>query len=56
MSSGEDGFIRFFSTKTGELEQEKQLHDKQINRVAFNKDQTLAITASADNMSRVRSM
>jgi len=53
MSSGEDGFIRFFSAKTGEMEQEKQIHSKQINRVAFNKDQTLAITASADNMSRL---
>jgi len=53
MSSGEDGFIRFFNTKTGELETEKKVHDKQINRVAFNRDQTLAITASADNTSKI---
>lgn len=53
MTSGEDGFIRFFSSKTGEMETEEKLHDKQINRVSFNRDQTLAITASADNNSKL---
>jgi translation initiation factor 3 subunit I len=56
LSSGEDGFIRFFNAKDGSLEEEKKVHSKQINRIAFNQDQTLAITASADTNSRLLDM
>jgi len=53
MTTGEDGFIRFYDAKSGEKQNEVKAHDKQISNVCFNKERTLVLTASADSVSRL---
>lgn len=53
MTTGEDGFIRFYDTKSGNKIRETKAHDKQINNISFNKERTLLLTASADNLSKL---
>jgi translation initiation factor 3 subunit I len=49
----DNGSIRLYDPATGEELEEFYPHEKKINRVSFNRDKTLFITASADFTSKL---
>lgn len=49
----DNGQIRWYDPETGDLKDELQAHDKKINRVRFNRQQTLFLTSSADFTSKL---
>lgn len=49
----DNGIIRLYDPQTGDIKEEIQAHDKKINRVQFNREKTLFITASADFSSKL---
>lgn len=53
MTTGEDGSVKLFDPKSGELLEEHQIHDGGITNVQFNKEKTLAITSSKDNTAKL---
>eukprot|EP00937_MAST-01D_sp_MAST-1D-sp2_P001346 g1346.t1 len=53
MGMGNDGVLRLYDPKTGAHQKEKRLHKKKISDICFSHDQTLFLTASADNWARL---
>lgn len=49
----DNGAIRLYDPSTGNEEDEIMAHEKKINRISFNRDKTLFITASADFTSKL---
>lgn len=44
----DNGQIRLYDPESGDIKDEIQAHEKKINRIRFNRDETLFITSSAD--------
>ena len=53
MVTFDNGAIRLYDPTTGNEEDEVMAHEKKINRISFNRDKTLFITASADFSSKL---
>ena len=51
--SFDNGLIRYYDPSDGNIKEEIQAHEKKINRVRFNRDKTLFITASVDFSSKL---
>ncbi|DBA01924.1 TPA: hypothetical protein N0F65_005113 [Lagenidium giganteum] len=56
MTTGSDGYVKLFDPKTGKLISEHQVHTGEITNVSFNKNKTLAITSSKDNLAKLIDM
>lgn len=48
ISAGQDGIVRRWDVETGQVKEERLVHDSQINDIRFSADGTHFVTASAD--------
>jgi len=53
ISAGEDGFVRRWDVETGDLKEERKIHDGQINDLKMSQDGTHFITASSDKSAKL---
>jgi translation initiation factor 3 subunit I len=49
----DNGAIRLYDPQNGNEEDEVMAHEKKINRISFNREKTLFITASSDNTAKL---
>ena len=52
ITAGDDGYLRLFDLEEQEIKA-VQIHKKSINSIAYSKDKTMIITASADMTSKI---